>query len=179
MLNWKIDELQKFKNHPTEFDEILDLTEELKGRDERVLDVSPVKVKGHIFYDQGLWFTDFDVEADVTVPSTRSLEPVDVKISSHFTEAYQENPEDEIEIDDEEMIMELEDDGINIERAAADNILLSIPSRLLTKKEENDDIMPQGQNWQVISEEEYEEENDKPKPNPEFEKLKGMFKDDK
>ncbi|GKQ42518.1 hypothetical protein RD055328_04410 [Companilactobacillus sp. RD055328] len=177
MLIFKLDELQKFKNHPTEFDEELDLTEDLKTRDDRILDASPVKIKGHIFYDKGLWYTDFDVISKVTVPSTRSLEPVEIEISSHFTEAYQEDPDEELEVDDEEMVMELDEQGINLEQAAADNLLLSIPTRVLTKEEAESDSMPQGQNWKVVSEEEYEEAQDKPKPNPEFEKLKDLFKD--
>lgn len=179
MLSFKPDELQKFKNHPTEFNETLDLSKDLKARDERVLDVSPVKVKGHIFYDKGLWYTDFDVATNVTVPSTRSLEPVEVEIASHFTEAYQEDPNEELDIDDEEMVMDLDEDGINIEQAAADNILLSIPTRVLTEEEAEGNNMPQGQDWQVVSEEEYLEEQDKPKPNAEFAKLKDLFKEDK
>lgn len=176
MLKWKIDELQKFKNRPMNFEETLDLKEELMKRDERVLDIAPVKINGTVFFDEGVWFVDFDINTDLIVPSTRSLEPVNITMKEHFTEAYLEDPEAQLE--EEEIIQELEDNAINMEKAVSDNILLSIPTRILTEAEEKEDIMPGGNEWQVISEEEFEEEFDKPKPNPEFEKLKGLFKKD-
>ncbi|MGR3741610.1 YceD family protein [Companilactobacillus sp. DQM5] len=177
MLKWKLEELQKYKNHPMEFEETLDLKDELKRRDERIIDVKPITIKGHLFYDRGLWYTDFDINSTVTVPSTRSLEPVEFEINDHVTEAYQEDSSQELEIDNQEIVMELEEDGINLELAAVDNLLLSIPNKVLTEKEKKENSMPQGKNWQVISEEEYIKEHEKPKPNPEFAKLKDMFKD--
>ncbi|MDO1605597.1 YceD family protein [Lactobacillus sp. YT155] len=179
MLTWKLDELQKFKNRPLEINETLDLKDQLQKRDDRVLDAKPTTLKGHLFFDKGLWYTDFDIETTITVPSTRSLEPVDIKIKEHVTEAYPEDPTAELEIDDQEIIMELEEEGINLEQATADNVLLSIPERVLTDEEKESDSMPEGQDWQVISEDEYIEEVEKPKPNPEFAKLKGLFKEDK
>ena len=176
MLKWKIDELQKFKNHPMNFEETLDLKADLMKRDERVLDISPVKIKGTAFFDEGVWFTDFDIDANLTVPSTRSLEPVDITVQGHFTEAYLEDPEAKVE--EEEIVQELEDNAINMEKAVSDNLLLSIPTRILTEEEEKEDVMPGGNEWQVISEEEFEEEFDKPKPNPEFAKLKELLNKD-
>lgn len=177
MLKWNKDELQKYKQHPLNFSETLDVKNDLQKRDERILDISPVDIKGVLFFDDGLWYTDFDMKAILTVPSSRSLEPVELNIDTHISEAYRED--ETVELDDDGIILEFENESINMNKAVEDNILLDIPTQILTEEEEKNNTMPTGNDWEVISEEEYVEEAEKPTPNPEFAKLKDLFKDKK
>jgi uncharacterized protein len=94
----------------------------------------------------------------VVVPSSRSLEPAtwhaDVVVDEVFMT--QEQFEERDDKYDEEEIIVLEKDLIDLNESVAENLVLNIPMRILTEEEENSDELPSGNNWEVISEEEYE-----------------------
>ena len=181
MLNWDVQEVRRYKDKPFTFKETLDLTKEMKTRSEDVLSITPVKVDGQLFNDHGLVISDVKVETTLTVPSTRSLLPVELPINIRINEAYNIDNVDDEDLEDYNVVIPIDDDNptINVYESIIDNILLSIPSKVLTKKEEKENIMPSGKNWSVISEEEYKKQHEEVHVNPEFAKLKNLFNDDK
>ncbi|MEL1196479.1 hypothetical protein AADX85_15550, partial [Staphylococcus epidermidis] len=56
---------------------------------------------------------------------------------------------------DEDILFPIEGEAPELQVAVEDHILLHIPSHILTPEEEQDDVMPAGQSWSVISEEAY------------------------
>ncbi|KRN99783.1 YceD family protein [Companilactobacillus kimchiensis] len=182
MLNWDVQDVRRYKDKPFEFEEKLDLTEELKTRSkEDILDATPVEVKGQLFNDNGLVISDVKVKTILKVPSTRSLLPVELPVDIRINEAYNidDVATDDLEnLEDSNVIITIDDENptINVYESIIDNILLSIPSKVLTKKEEQDNIMPSGKNWEVLSEDEFKKQKEEEHVNPEFAKLKDLFK---
>ena len=67
---------------------------------------------------------------------------------------------------------------IDLQKAVEDNLLLSLPSVILTPEEESEGDFPEGKGWKVVSQEDYQKEQSN-KENPAFAKLKDLFNDDK
>ena len=181
MLNWDVQEVRRYKDKPFTFKETLDLTKEMQNRTDEILKIAPVEVAGQLFNDHGLVISDVKVETTLTVPSTRSLLPVELPINIRINEAYNiDNVSDE-ELEDYNVVIPIDDDNptINVYESIIDNILLSIPTKVLTEKEEAENIMPSGKNWSVISEDEFNKQKEEEHVNPEFAKLKNLFNDDK
>ena len=178
MLNWDVQDVRRYKDKPFEFEEKLDLTAELKKRSEDVLDAEPVEVKGQLFNDNGLVISDVKVKTTLKVPSTRSLLPVELPLDIRINEAYNvENVATE-DLEDYNVVIPVdeEDPTVNVYESVIDNILLSIPQKVLTKKEAEENIMPSGKNWEVISEDDFKKQKEEEHVNPEFAKLKDLFK---
>ena len=54
----------------------MDLHEELQARNSEVLGLSPVQVSGNVRFESGLFFLDYQMTYDITLASSRSLQPV-------------------------------------------------------------------------------------------------------
>ena len=67
-----------------------------------------------------------------------------------------------------------ENDVIDLQTAIEDNMLLNIPTTILTPEEKEKDIYPEGKGWEVVSESAFEE-GKKNQVNPAFAKLKVLF----
>ncbi|MBL3716925.1 DUF177 domain-containing protein [Lactococcus garvieae] len=181
-MKWSILEVSKKKT--IEFEEELDLTAELKQRSEEILDAKPVKIQGQISYDTGIYYLDYTLKAELVLPSSRSLKPVDylmeLSVSEAFTtEAFLKENKDLL---DDDMIFTLDEDWISLSESVADNILLEIPLQILSEDEREDGKLPSGKNWTVLSEADYqkqkEEEADKENKSP-FADLAGLFSEEK
>ncbi|GAA3626745.1 YceD family protein [Lactobacillus hamsteri] len=140
--------------------------------------VKNIHVSGDFFYDEPYVTGNFKVTADLEVPSSRSLKPVDYHEEFTFTENYSlENPtKDEID-ENPDPIVKVEDDLIDLQTAVEDNILLNIPVTILTEDEKKNDIYPEGKGWEVVSEKSFEE-GKKNQINPAFAKLKVLLDND-
>ncbi|WP_334328382.1 YceD family protein [Companilactobacillus sp. HBUAS59699] len=182
MLNWDVQDVRKYKDKPFAFNENLDLEKELQGRSEDIITAGTAKVDGQLFNDNGLVISDVKVEISVTLPSTRSLDPVELPMKFRINEAYNIDNIDTEELDENTVIIPIDDDNptIDVYKSIIDNILLNIPSQILTEDEANGKNMPSGKNWEVISEDDYQKQKEDDKQvNPEFAKLKNLFKDNK
>ncbi|PMD73399.1 YceD family protein [Companilactobacillus nuruki] len=181
MLNWDVQDVRRYKDKPFEFEEKLDLTEELKARSEDIMNAAPVEIQGQLFNDNGLVISDVKVKTTLTVPSTRSLLPVELPINIRINEAYNVDDVAAEDLEDYNVVIPIDDENptINVYESIVDNILLSIPQKVLTKKESEENIMPSGKNWEVISEDDFKKQKEEEEHvNPEFAKLKDLFKDD-
>ena len=78
----------------------------------------------------------------------------------------------------ENLALVLENDFIDLEESAVDNIILTIPMQVLSDEERQSEDMPSGQNWSVMTEDQYEAlQNEKKKENNPFSALNGLFED--
>ncbi|MFC4651577.1 YceD family protein [Lactococcus nasutitermitis] len=176
-MKWSLNELTKKKL--IEFDEKLDLTENLKARSEEILDATVAEVVGQIAYDKGLYLLDYQLSITLTLPSSRTLKPVEYPLSVIVNEIFASL--DELKkfenIDETDFIIPLEKDLIFLDESVADNILLEIPLQILAENEKNSKDLPQGKFWSVLTEEEYKkqkEEKIEEKKSP-FSGLDGLF----
>lgn len=156
----------------------LKLTEEfIKRSHGLVYQVDNVIVSGDAFYNQPYVTGDFQVQASLIVPSSRSLNPVEYTENFHFSENYTDIDVAKEEIDESDIpIVKVKNEVINLQKAIEDNILLHIPTTILTAEERVQNIYPKGKGWAVISEDEFAKK-EKEQINPAFAKLKDLFKE--
>ncbi|MBP2056850.1 uncharacterized protein J2Z60_000012 [Lactobacillus colini] len=176
MLNYSYSQIKNSKNPVTHVDSDVELSSEFFERSkELITKAKNVHVTGDFFYQEPFVTGNFRVTADVEVPSTRSLKPVELHQDFTFTENYSDVKPTQEQLEEEDTIIMVEDDLIDLQTAVEDNLLLSLPSVVLTKDEKEKGIFPEGKDWRVISEKEYQEEKSG-QENPAFAKLKDFFK---
>jgi len=171
--------IQEIRKSPDglDFEKKLDLAEELKERNPEILDVQDIVAKGKVQYEDGLYFLDYDLSYTITLTSSRSMEPVELKesylVNEIFMEEGQAASQDMI---DQDLVLPIENGEINVAESVADNILMNIPLKILTAEEEAGQGFLSGQDWQVMTEEEFAaaQETQKEKNNP-FAGLQGLF----
>lgn len=157
------------------FNESFNIKEKLMQRSSEVLDVKAVSVNGIVSYDDGLYLLNYRLDYTITLPSSRSMQPVDVHQVEDVSELFVESADLHSK---ENLALVLEEDVIDLEESAIDNILLTIPMQVLSDEERQSDDMPSGQNWSVMTEEQYEAlQDEKKKENNQFSALNGLFED--
>lgn len=179
-MKWSLNELQRYQDEPLQLDSTLDLSALLTERfPEDILAVKPVKISGYLSYDKADVMVTLKVETTITVPSSRSLRPVDLPLSFKYTEFYLGDAEHVKKYEDSDTVIVLDDDKmIDLDEAVAENIVLQIPMQVLSKEEQQSNEFPAGNGWEVISEEEYVANETEPKKvDPRLAKLKELFPD--
>lgn len=182
-MKWSVQELNKLKEQALPFEEALALEAVLKQRESEILAVEPVLVKGTIEVNEAYYAATFTISTTLVLPSTRSLEPVDVPLNLDVTELYMtpvqyQNRPDWIE---PESVLILENDTVNIQEAVEDHLLLAIPLQRFTEAEKAGIAMPSGNDWAILSEEEYastKEQQEAEKVDPRFAKLSELFSEE-
>ena len=179
-MKWSLLELRKYQETTLTFHETLDLKAALMKRDNLILDVAPVEVEGLVSVDKKGYIVHYTVQTTLTVPSTRSLEPVELPMDFSVDEVFM--TEEQFQSRDEQMsadeILLIEGPLLNLAESIEDNILLAIPMRVLTKEEEAATELPKGNDWEVVSEEEYQRrkmEEAENKIDPRLAKLSELF----
>ena len=168
------------KKHPEgiRFDETLDVKTELLERNPEILDLSPVTVSGQVRFEVGLFFLEYELSYEISMASSRSMNPVSWKESYPVLELFVENEAHlkDQDLVDEDLVLVIEGDYLVLDESVADNILLHLPSKVLTPEEEAGQALPSGQNWTLLTEDEFEEESQKKKEaNSPFAQLQGLF----
>jgi Predicted metal-binding, possibly nucleic acid-binding protein len=173
-MRWSLAEIKKHGS--INFDEELDLKASLQKRDEDILDISPVRVVGSVSYEDNLYLLIYQATYDITLPSTRSLEPVSLPTKIEVTETFADSRITDEMLGQDENILTLDSDAIDLNESVMDNIIIEIPSRVLSKDEEESDELPSGKDWKIMSEEDYNKakEADKEAKSP-FASLDGLF----
>lgn len=162
------------------FEQTLDIKEALQERDPSILDIADVKVTGHISHDAGLYLLNYQLTYTITLPSSRSMEPVALAESLSVSEAFIEKVDvkSKAELVEEDLVLIIEGEEISLEESVIDNILLNIPLRVLTAEEEQENQMPSGNSWSVLTEEQYQaQQREKAMANNPFAGLKALFDD--
>ena len=147
-------QLENSQGMPVYFEEEMQVEDNLKSRDDTILVVSPAVAKGFLVYQNETVIAQFTCAVDITLPSSRSLEPVVVPLSIEIVERYIPKGTSFEEQELTEIVIPLETDWIDLQPAVEDHILLSIPLQVLSPEELSEDRMPSGQDWEVISRDE-------------------------
>lgn len=177
MLNYSYSQIKNSRNPLTHIDSDVELRAEFFERSKELLNKAEnVHVSGDFFYQEPFVTGNFTVKADVEAPSTRSLKPVKLHQNFTFTENYSDVKPTQEQLEEEDTIIKVENDLIDLQTAVEDNLLLSLPSVILTEDEKENGDFPAGNEWRVVSEKEYQEEKSE-QENPAFAKLKDLFKD--
>lgn len=160
------------------FDQELDLLKELQKRNPEILDLKNVTATGRVAYDTGLYVLDYQLTYTIVLASSRSMEPVDLQESYPVTEVFAEDVRSDADIEalEEDLILPIEGGKIDLSESVADNILLNIPLKVLTPEEEDGQGFIEGNDWKILSEEEYQAAQAiKKEENSPFAGLQGLF----
>lgn len=182
-MKWSLLELRKYQDMPLTFEEVLNLTDELTERDNQIINLAPVKVTGLVTVSKKEYILHYTVETVITLPSTRSLEPVELPMSFSVDEVFM-TPEQYQQRDEhipEEEILILEAQTLDLDSSVADNILLEIPMQVLTEEEKDSNDLPSGNDWVVISEDDFLQQKDsqvEPTIDPRLAKLSSLLNEE-
>lgn len=160
------------------FDQELDLLKELQKRNPEILDLKNVTATGRVAYDTGLYILDYQLSYTIVLASSRSMEPVELQESYPVTEVFAEDVQSDADIEalEEDLILPIEGGKIDLSESVADNILLNIPLKVLTPEEEAGQGFIEGNDWKILSEEEYQAAQAiKKEENSPFAGLQGLF----
>ena len=160
------------------FDQELDLLKDLQKRNPEILDLKNVTATGRVAYDTGLYVLDYQLNYTIVLASSRSMEPVELQESYPVTEVFAEDAQSEADIEalEEDLILPIEGGKIDLSESVADNILLNIPLKVLTPEEEAGQGFIEGNDWKIMTEEEYQEAQAlKKEENSPFAGLQGLF----
>ena len=160
------------------FDQELDLLKEWQKRNPEILDLKNVRATGRVTYDTGLYILDYQLTYTIVLASSRSMEPVELQESYPVTEVFAEDVQSgaDIEALEEDLILPIEGGKIDLSESVADNILLNIPLKVLTPEEEAGQGFIEGNDWKILSEEEYQAAQAiKKEENSPFAGLQGLF----
>lgn len=160
------------------FDQELDLLKELQKRNPEILDLKDVTATGRVTYDTGLYVLDYQLTYTIVLASSRSMEPVEIKESYPVTEVFAEDVQSDADIEalEEDLILPIEGGKIDLSESVEDNILLNIPLKVLSPEEESGQGFIEGNDWKIMTEEEYQEAQAlKKEENSPFVGLQGLF----
>ena len=175
-MEWNFTDLRKHKE-PFHFNETLDLEKSLIKRfPDVVLKCSPINLEGTATADHDAVIVDANIKCQLLVPSSRSLEPVNMDLDFNISEIYVDSPSLVDSFPEDEVVILVKDDIINVDKLVEDNIVLQVPMQILTPEEESKGIMPSGSDWEVTSELENDSEQAK-HVDPRLAKLQDLLKD--
>ena len=158
------------------FDQELDLLKDLQKRNSEILDLKNVTA-----YDTGLYVLDYQLTYTIVLASSRSMEPVELQENYPVTEVFAEDVQSDADIEalEEDLILPIEGGKIDLSESVADNILLNIPLKVLTPEEEAGQGFIEGNDWKILSEEEYQAAQAiKKEENSPFAGLQGLFEEE-
>lgn len=178
MMKWTLGQIRDAGETILPFKEELDLCEALKERKTDIIDVSPAVMEGYFFEREGAVFLHGQLNLDVTLPSTRSLEPVTLPLKIDIKERYTDHQEN-LDLEDFlETCLVVEDGVIDLVASAVDNLIVNLPTKVLGPGEEGQDL-PSGQHWNLMTEDDYHRHQDEAKAegDPRFAALKSLLED--
>lgn len=172
--------LNEVKKNPEglSFERRLDVIETLQERQPEVLAVEDLIAKGRVTYEDGLYHLTYDLSYVITLPSSRSLEPVALAEQLWVDEVFIETNQarDKQDLVEEHLVLVLEGEMIDLAESVIDNILLNIPLKVLTEEESQNDQLPSGHDWTVMTESQYQElKTEEKEANSPFAALNGWF----
>ena len=185
-MKWSWHQLAE-SGRPVKINRTMDLSDELVTRDpDEILSADPMKVRATVRYAFGKVLITARITGRLTVPSSRSLVPVRLPINFRFKEIYvrsdyelrrylKEHPNGDT-------VLTPDQNGeIDFNKSIIDNVILQIPTQVLSPKEKRDHLMPKGQGWNVISEDQYRHPKaaESKKVDPRLAKLKYYFSNNK
>ena len=175
--------IQEIRKQPEglHFEQTLDLVADLRKRNQEIIDVKDIVAVGKVQYEDLMFFLDYLLSYTIVLASSRSMEPVELKESYPVTEVFMEGATNQLdqEVLDDDLVLPIENGEIDLAESVSDNILLNIPIKVLTAEEEAGKGFVSGNDWQIMSEEEYQAQQAvKKEENSPFAGLQGLFDGD-
>ncbi|MBU5366776.1 DUF177 domain-containing protein [Enterococcus devriesei] len=179
-MKWSIGELRRYKEEALNFSETIDVSETLTARDNEILAVAPVTVEGLLSVGKNEYILHYQLKTIVTVPSARSLEPVDLPLDLSVGEVFMTREQwSSLEDERDEEILVIDNDTIDLTDSIEDNILLAIPLQVFSEEEKQATDLPKGNDWEVVSEEEYFQKKESAETiDPRLAKLSELFNEE-
>ena len=112
------------------FNEAPSLLESIKERYDQVLNLEQLQASGQVVYDNGLYLLDYQLSYDITLPSSRSLEPVTLGFNYLVSETFIQEADAALqkELVEENLVLILNDDTIDLNESILDNIRMGNPN---------------------------------------------------
>ncbi|MDF7637692.1 YceD family protein [Leuconostocaceae bacterium ESL0958] len=177
-------QLRKYQQSPLQLDEQLDLNPAIQERFADLIDqAKAVHLQGSLQMSEKEEIVLLArVQADLILPSARSLAPVPYALDFQIAETYTDDPAQLQDAAADDNVFLLEDGRLDLDRVVLDNLVAALPSQVLTAEEAaGDQPLPAGQDWQVISEDQEAalvEEKEAEKPlDDRFAKLDDFFQE--
>ena len=174
-----IQEIRK-QSEGLHFEQSLDLAADLRARNQEILDVKDILAVGKVQYEDSMYFLDYQLSYTIVLASSRSMEPVELVESYPVTEVFMEGATNQLDqevLDD--LVLPIENGELDLAESVSDNILLNIPIKVLTAEEEAGQGFVSGNDWQIMTEEEYHAQQAvKKEENSPFAGLQGLFDGD-
>ena len=172
-----IQEIRK-QSEGLHFEQTLDLAADLRARNQEILDVKDILAVGKVQYEDRMYFLDYQLSYTIVLASSRSMEPVELAESYPVTEVFMEGATNQLdqEVLDDDLVLPIENGELDLAESVSDNILLNIPIKVLTAEEEAGQGFVSGNDWQIMTEEEYQAQQAvKKEENSPFAGLQGLF----
>ena len=163
------------------FEQTLDLSADLRKRNQEIIDVKDIQAVGKVQYEDRMFFLDYQLSYTIVLASSRSMEPVELAESYSVTEVFMEGATNQLdqEVLDDDLVLPIENGELDLAESVSDNILLNIPIKVLTAAEEAGQGFVSGNDWQIMTEEEYQAQQAvKKEENSPFAGLQGLFDGD-
>lgn len=163
-LKWKKTDLLQAKDNTISFDETLLFDSDSLKKMSRIRQLLDVTVRGTLHYEHhdDLVYVDLDIEGDMVVPCSITLEDVTIPFVTSSTELFSFT-----DVDDQ-AIHETTRDEIELLPVIFQLIFMEIPLKVV--KEDLKEY-PKGEGWEVVKEDEYESRK-KDEIDPRLAKLK-------
>ncbi|HGK1975618.1 TPA: DUF177 domain-containing protein [Streptococcus pneumoniae] len=171
-----IQEIRK-QSEGLNFEQTLDLVDDLRARNQEILDVKDILAVGKVQYEDRMYFLDYQLSYTIVLASSRSMEPVELVESYPVTEVFMEGATNQLdqEVLDDDLVLPIENGELDLAESVSDNILLNV----LTAEEEAGQGFVSGNDWQIMTEEEYQAQQAvKKEENSPFAGLQGLFDGD-
>lgn len=177
-MKWALRELRIIAADPMWIDETVDVEKSVQQKQADVLGLSPLSVTGLVLYEKETVLLQLDVVGMIKLPSTRSLTPVEQSLAFKIRERLiPEGVTTDIVDEDDTIPVPLATETVDLNTILIDNVVTHIPVQVYTEEEMANDNYPQGNEWQVVSEDNYKEheQEENNEGDPRFAKLKDLF----
>ncbi|KHD84689.1 YceD family protein [Heyndrickxia ginsengihumi] len=154
-MKWSTIQLQKFRDKSIEIDENVDVTQDLKKLNSDIRDASPFHITGNGRVTSDKVTFQIHIDGNLVLPCSRTLVDVNYPIDIESTETFLLKPITYDGLEDEE-VHRVDGEVIDLVPVIKELILLDIPIQVFSD-EAKDDQLPHTENWQVITEDQYEQ----------------------
>ncbi|MGF2615539.1 DUF177 domain-containing protein [Rossellomorea vietnamensis] len=178
-MKWSIIQLQKFRDKGMPLDETVDASE-VKKLDPQIRDVSPIHVTGRADISSDKVTFHLHIEGQLVLPCSRTLEDVHFPVDIDTVETFLLKANDYDQYEEEE-VHRIQGDVIDLMPVINELLVLEIPMQVFSEKAKDDENLPSGKNWEVITEEQaiQAEEEEEKKVDPRLAGLAKLLEQDK
>ena len=130
-----IQEIRK-QSEGLNFEQTLDLVDDLRARNQEILDVKDILAVGKVQYEDRMYFLDYQLSYTIVLASSRSMEPVELVESYPVTEVFMEGATNQLdqEVLDDDLVLPIENGALDLAESVSDNILLNTTMQELKKQ---------------------------------------------